>query len=153
VTYMKNLVQGDMGTSFTTRQPVAHDLWDRLPATLELTLAAMIIGVSFGIGLGVLSARHRNGVFDVLARFFALIGSSLPAFWTGLLALYIFYANLDWLPGPGRLAPRATPPDKITGFFTVDSLLQGDWTNLREALMHLILPASVLGWGVVGIVT
>lgn len=153
VTYMKNLVQGDMGTSFTTRQPVAHDLWDRLPATLELTLAAMVIGVSFGIGLGVLSARHRNGVFDVLARFFALIGSSLPAFWTGLLALYIFYANLDWLPGPGRLAPRATPPDKITGFFTIDSLLHGDWTNLREALMHLILPASVLGWGVVGIVT
>lgn len=152
-TYMKNLVRGDMGTSFTTRQPVAHDLWDRLPATMELTLAAMFIGVVFGVGLGVLSARHRNGVFDVLARFFALIGSSLPAFWTGLLALYVFYAKMDWLPGPGRLAPRATPPGEITGFYTVDSLLQGDWTNLREALMHLILPASVLGWGVVGIVT
>jgi ABC-type dipeptide/oligopeptide/nickel transport system permease component len=151
--YMQNLVQGDMGTSFTTRKPVLDDLVDRLPATLELTVTAMIIGVTFGIGLGVLAARKRNGFFDIIARFFALIGSSLPAFWTGLLGLYVFYAKFDLLPGPGRLNPRATPPDKITGFYTIDSLLHGDFTNLRAAVMHLILPASVLGWGVVGIVT
>ncbi|MEO7398605.1 MAG: ABC transporter permease [Ilumatobacteraceae bacterium] len=151
--YMKNLVQGDLGTSFTTRRPVLDDLIDRLPATLELTLSAMVLGVLFGVGLGVLAARQRNRFFDYIARFFALIGSSLPAFWTGLLGLYIFYAQFEWLPGPGRLDPRATPPDKITGFFTVDSLLHGDFTNFRAAVMHLILPASVLGWGVVGIVT
>jgi ABC-type dipeptide/oligopeptide/nickel transport system permease component len=153
VKYMQNLLHGDMGISFTTRQPVVEDLWNRLPATLELTLAAMLIGVFFGVGLGIVAARKRNGFFDVVARFFALIGSSLPAFWTGLLGLYIFYAKLDILPGPGRLAPRATPPDKVTGFYTVDSLLAGDWTTFREAVMHLILPASILGWGVVGIVT
>ena len=153
VKYMTNLVRGDLGTSFTTRRPVLHDLWDRLPATMELTITAMFIGVVFGVGLGVLAARKRNGFFDVVARFFALIGSSLPAFWTGLLALYLFYAKFELLPGPGRLAPRATPPDKVTGFYTIDSLLAGDMTSFREAVLHLILPASVLGWGVVGIVT
>ncbi len=151
--YMKNLVQGDMGTSFTTRKPVIHDLWERLPATLELTITALFIGVVIGVGLGVLAARKRNKLVDHLARFFALIGSSLPAFWAGLLVLYVFYAELGWLPGPGRLDPRAAAPDKITGFFTIDSLLHGDMTTFKAAVMHLILPASVLGWGVVGIVS
>ena len=151
--YMKNLVQGDMGTSFTTRKPVFDDLVDRLPATLELTATAMVIGLVFGIGLGVLAARNRNRFIDHIARFFALIGSSLPAFWAGLLLLYVIYARLGWLPGPGRLDPRATAPDEITGFYTVDALLHGDFGGLRAALAHLILPASVLGWGVVGIVS
>lgn len=151
--YMKNLLQGDMGTSFSTRRPVLDDLVDRLPATLELTFTAMLIGLVFGVGLGVLAARHRNRVVDHVARFFALIGSSLPAFWAGLLLLYIFYAKFGWLPGPGRLDPRATAPDKITGFFTIDALLHGDFGTFKAALMHLILPASVLGWGVVGIVS
>ncbi len=153
VKYMKNLVQGDMGTSFSTRKPVFDDLVDRLPATLELTFTAMVIGLVFGVGLGVLAARNRNRIVDHIARFFALIGSSLPAFWAGLLVLYVFYAKLGWLPGPGRLDPRATEPDRITGFFTIDSLLHGDFSTFRAALAHLILPASVLGWGVVGIVS
>ncbi len=151
--FMKNLVQGDLGTSFTTRRPVLDDLWDRLPATLELTFAALLLGVGIGIGLGVLAARHRNHLIDHVARFFALIGSSLPAFWSGLLLLYVFYARLGWLPGPGRLDPRTTPPGRITGFFTLDSLLHGDFGTFWEALMHLILPASVLAWGVIGIVS
>jgi peptide/nickel transport system permease protein len=153
VKYMKNLVQGDMGTSFSTRKPVFDDLVDRLPATLELTFTAMVIGLVFGVGLGVLAARNRNRIVDHVARFFALIGSSLPAFWAGLLLLYVFYAKLGWLPGPGRLDPRATEPDRITGFFTIDSLLHGDFSTFRASLGHLILPASVLGWGVVGIVS
>ena len=152
-TYMKNLLHGDMGTSFSTRRPVLSDLWDRLPATLELTFAAMAIGLVFGVGLGVLAARHRNGWIDHIARFFALLGSSLPAFWAGLLALYVFYAQLGILPGPGRLDPRASEPGKITGFFTIDSLLHGDMSTFWSALKHLILPACVLGWGVVGIVS
>ncbi len=153
VTYMKNLIQGDLGTSFTTRRPVLDDLVDRLPATLELTFAALVIGVGFGISLGVLAARNRNGIIDHVARFFALIGSSLPAFWSGLVLLYVFYARLEWLPGPGRLEPRSTPPGKITGFYTVDSLLHGDLSLFWEASTHLLLPAIVLGWGVIGIVT
>jgi len=151
--YMKNLVKGDLGTSFTTRRPVLHDLIDRLPATLELTFVALLIGVVFGVGLGVLAARNRNRLIDHIARFVALIGSSLPAFWAGLLVLYIFYARLGWLPGPGRIDPRSVAPGHITGFYTVDSLLHGDWSMFVQSAKHLILPASVLGWGVVGIVT
>jgi ABC-type dipeptide/oligopeptide/nickel transport system permease component len=153
IAYMKNLLHGNMGTSFTTRQPVVHDLWQRLPATLELTIYALIGGVVIGVTLGVLAARHRNKFIDHIARFFALIGSSLPAFWAGLLLLYAFYARLDWLPGPGRIDPRGVAPDKVTGFYTVDSLLMGDLSLWKDSVLHLILPACVLGWGVVGIVS
>jgi peptide/nickel transport system permease protein len=151
--YMKNLLHGDMGVSFSTRRPVLSDLADRLPATLELTFVALTIGVVVGVFLGVLAARRRNKLTDHVARVFALIGSSLPAFWAALLLLYIFYARLGWLPGPGRFDPRGTPPGKITGFYTVDSLLHGDLSAFKDSLMHLVLPASVLGWGVVGIVS
>ena len=153
VKYMRNLLHGDLGTSFTTRKPVLRDLMDRLPATLELTMAALGIGVVFGVGLGVLAARNRNKIVDHIARFFALIGSSLPAFWAGLLVLYVFYARLGLLPGPGRLDPRAAEPARITGLFTVDAMLHGDTSQFTSAVKHLILPASVLGWGVVGIVS
>jgi len=153
VKYMQNLLRGDMGTSFTTRRPVLSDLWDRLPATLELTFVALFIGVVIGVGLGVLAARKRNTIIDHAARFIALMGSSLPAFWAGLIVLYVFYSKLGWFPGPGRLDPRTTAPDKITGFFTVDSLLHGDFALFRQSVGHLIMPASILGWGVVGIVT
>ncbi|MGD9702258.1 MAG: ABC transporter permease [Acidimicrobiia bacterium] len=153
VRYVANLARGDLGTSFRTRQSVASDIWDRLPATLELTIAALLVGVVSGVSLGVYAARHRNRLADNVARFFALIGSSLPAFWAALLVLYIFYARLGWLPGPGRLDPRATAPDRVTGFMTIDSILAGDWTSLRGSLEHLVLPAAVLGWGVTGIVS
>jgi ABC-type dipeptide/oligopeptide/nickel transport system permease component len=151
--YMKNVLQGDFGTSFTTRRPVLSDLWDRLPATLELTLFALFIGVVGGLTLGILAARKRNTFIDHGARFFALLGSSLPWFWIGLVFLYIFYARLHWLPGPGRFDPRATPPGRITGFYTVDSLLHGDIGAYWDSLRHLILPAAVLGWAVIGIIS
>jgi peptide/nickel transport system permease protein len=150
--YMKNLVQGDMGTSFNTRRPVARDIVERLPATLELVIAAMIIGTTFGMGIGLLSARFRYTVFDNVARGFALLGSSLPIFWSGLIMLYIFSVQLKWTPGTGRLDARTTPPEGATGFYTVDALLAGDWSLFTQALSHLALPALVLGWSVVGIV-
>ncbi len=153
VKYVKNLLHGDMGTSFSTRQSVTHDLWQRLPATLELTFVALALGVTIGLALGVLAARTRNRMPDHLSRFFALIGSSMPAFWAGLILLFIFYAKLGWLPGPGRIDPRGIAPDKVTGFYTVDSLLMGDFELFKDSVMHLVLPASVLGWGVVGIVS
>jgi len=153
VKYMKNLLHGDMGTSFTTRQPVTSDLLDRLPATLELVICALILGVTVGVSLGILAARHRGTFIDGIARFFALLGASLPAFWAGLVLLYVFYAQLGWLPGPGWLATRDTPPSRITGFYTVDSMLHGDISTFGNAVRHLILPATVLGLGVVGIVT
>lgn len=153
VVYMRNLLQGDMGTSFTTRRPVAADIAERLPATLELVLAAMVIGTVLGLFLGLFSARFRGSIFDGAARGFALVGSSLPIFWSGLILLYLLSVRLPIVPGTGRLPPRVTPPPDVTGFFTVDALLAGDGTLFLQVLSHMALPAFVLGWSVTGIIT
>jgi ABC-type dipeptide/oligopeptide/nickel transport system permease component len=151
--YVANLMTGDFGTSLRTKRPVAQDLLDRLPATLELVIAAMILGSLTGIFLGVIAARFRDSFIDHLARLWALIGSSTPVFWSGLILLYIFSVVLGWLPGPGRLNARTPPPEAMTGFLTIDSLLSGNMQLFRESLHHLLLPALVLGWTVMGIVS
>jgi peptide/nickel transport system permease protein len=153
VKFLGRLVRGDLGTSFRTRQSVSSDLWERVPATLELALAALLIGAVGGIVLGVVSARYKSRLVDHVARVAGLIGSSLPVFWLGLILLYTLYARLGWFPGPGRLPSRTDAPGKITGLYTVDAVLRGDpglaWTALRQ----LMLPAFVLGWGLMGIVS
>jgi len=153
VVYLKNLLSGDFGTSFRTRQPVAQDLLVRLPATLELVIAAMIIGTLFGIALGVIAARFQNRAPDNLARLVALFGSSIPVFWLGLVVLFIFSVQLGWLPGPGRIDSRMPAPPFVTGFYTIDTLLDGNWAAFRSVLAQMILPACVLGWTVTGIVS
>ncbi len=153
VTYLKNLAHGDLGTSFRTRQSVTQDLKDRLPATLELTFGALLVGGVGGIALGMLAASRKDKPTDHIARVFALTGSSLPVFWVGLMLLSIFYARLGWLPGPGRLPPRTEPPGKITGFYTVDSLLHGDFWLFWECVKRLILPCFVLGWAYMGAIS
>ncbi|MBB3772779.1 peptide/nickel transport system permease protein [Angulomicrobium tetraedrale] len=153
VIYVRNLLTGDMGTSFITRRPVAQDVLFRLPATMELVIAAMLVGSTIGIALGVLAAYFRNTPTDHLARFFALIGSSVPVFWLGLALLYVFSVKLGILPGPGRLDPRAALPPRITGFMTIDTLLAGNVKLFIDAVWHLILPAFVLGWAVAGTIS
>ncbi|MDO9526163.1 MAG: ABC transporter permease [Gemmobacter sp.] len=152
VYYMGNLLRGDMGTSFTTRRPVSTDIAERLPATLELVVAAMIVGTVVGMGIGLVSARFRNTAIDGAGRGFALLGSSVPIFWSGLILLYIFSVRLKWTPGTGRLDARTQPPEGITGFYTIDAALAADWPVFVQALSHLLLPALVLGWSVTGIV-
>src|SRR5690606_8213585 len=134
VIYLKNLLTGDLGISFRTRQPVAQDLMVRLPATLELVIAAMIIGTSLGVALGVVAARFQNRAPDNLARLFALFGSSVPVFWSGLVVLFIFSVQLGWLPGPGRINSRMSAPQFVTGFYTIDTLVAGDWAAFRSVL-------------------
>jgi len=151
--YVQNLVTGDMGTSFITRRPVAQDVMFRLPATMELVIAAMIVGSTIGISLGMLAAYYRNTPIDHLARFFALFGSSIPVFWLGLALLYVFSVKWGILPGPGRLDPRAALPASVTGFMTIDTLLAGNVKLFADALWHLILPAFVLGWAVAGTIS
>ncbi len=151
--YMGNLLQGDLGTSFLTRRPVMEDIAARLPATLELVFAAMFLGVGSGVGFGLLAARFRNSPMDAAARAFALLGSSLPIFWSGLILLYIFSVQLGWAPGTGRIDPRSIAPPQVTGFYILDAALAGDWALFREAVAHIILPAFVLGWSVTGVVT
>src|ERR1700761_4430056 len=151
--YLNNLLHGDLGTSFRTKQPVLVDLAQRLPATLELVICAMIVGAVTGILLGVISAQFRDRAADHIARFIALLGSCIPMFWLGLLVLYIFSVQTNWLPGPGRLDLRSDPPDTVTGFMLIDTLLDGDWDTFVDAVRHLILPSLVLGWSVTGIVS
>ena len=153
IIYVGNLIQGDMGTSFITRRPVAQDVMYRLPATMELVIAAMIIGSVMGVSLGVLAAYFRNTVIDHAARVFALFGSSIPVFWMGLALLYLFSVHWGVLPGPGRIDARATLPPSVTGFLTIDTLLAGDVPLFFNALWHLILPAFVLGWAVAGTIS
>lgn len=150
--YIGHLVQGDLGVSFATRRPVSQDIGERLPATLELVTVAMLIATASGILMGVLAARYRNGPVDYISRIFSLLGSSLPVFWSGLILLFLFSVKAGMFPGPGRLDARSTPPETITGFYTLDSLLSGDMQLFFESLHHLALPALVLAWSVVGII-
>ncbi len=150
--YLRNLLRGDLGESYTSRRPVAQDLRERFPATVELALAAMLFAVTVGLTLGVVSAVWYERWIDHLARVIALVGVSLPVFWLGLLALQLFYANLRLLPGPGRVDPRLTAPPFRTGFYTIDSLLAGDFALFLNVLSHLVLPGMVLGSYAMGII-
>ena len=144
--YVRRLAQGDLGQSIRTRRPVANDLRDFFPATVELALAALLVSVFLGIPLGIVAALNRSRYGDVLARLLALIGGSLPIFYVGGLGLDLFYRHLRWIPGGGRLAATLQPPTNITGMFTLDALLSGNWPIFRDATWHLILPALTLGY-------
>ena len=144
--YVGRLLQGDLGNSIRTRRAVVDDLRDYLPATIELTFAAMIVTILVGIPLGVVAALNRNTWLDGGARILALIGGAMPIFYIGLVLLGIFYRQLQWLPGPGRLDSTMQPPADITGLYTVDALLTGNWAVLKNAIGHLILPAITLGF-------
>ncbi len=144
--YVGRLLQGDLGNSIRTRRPVADDLLDFFPATFELALAALIVSLLFGIPFGILAALRRNSWVDGLARLIALIGGSMPIFYVGLLGLGLFYRQLRWLPGQGRLDSTLNPPELITGLFTLDALLTRNWVVLENAIWHLILPALTLGY-------
>ena len=143
--YIGRLLRGDLGISIRTRRPVADDLREFLPATVELGGTAWVIALLLGIPAGVLSAVYRDRIFDHLSRIGALMGASMPVFWLGLLLLGTFYYGLRWLPGPGRLDASAIPPPARTGLLLVDATLAGDRAAFSSALQHLVLPALTLG--------
>lgn len=153
LTYLGNMLRGDLGTSIKTTDPVASDLARYFPASVELAIAAVFISLVLGIPLGILSAVKRNHPLDHGARFLSLFGVSAPVFWLALVALYIFYLKLGWLPGPGRLDTGMAEPPRVTGMFTIDSLLAGDVLTFWAALRHLFLPSMVLGLATMGLVT
>lgn len=143
--YLRNLARGDLGRSLRTQRPVAQDLRERLPATLELTLAALGLAAVGGVLLGVLAAV-RGGRWDTMARTLAVAGVSTPVFWWGLLLILLFYRRLGWLPAQGRFNPFLDPPAGPTGLYVVDSLLTGQWRTFQVAIQHLVLPAVTLGY-------
>lgn len=144
-TYLGNLLHGDLGVSIKTKNPVADDIRQFLPATTELATYSIFVGLTMGIVFGVISAVWRNSIIDYLVRFVALIGVSFPVFLLALLALTVFYVQLRWTAGPGRLGFLLQDPPTVTGWFTIDSLIAGDWSTFKDAVSHLILPSVVLG--------
>jgi peptide/nickel transport system permease protein len=152
-TYLRNLVQGNLGYSIRTHMPVGEDLGRYLPASGELAIIATLVGILLGIPFGVVSAVRRNRWLDHVIRGVSLLGVSSPVFWLGLVGLYIFYFRLGWLPGPGRLDVGMPEPQHITGMYTVDSLLTGNWTALSSSVRHLMLPGLVLASVYIGLVT
>jgi peptide/nickel transport system permease protein len=145
--YLVKVMHGDFGTSVITSQPVLRDMLDVFPATLELAVLALLIGVVLGIPLGVVAATHRGRWPDHLVRLLSLFGYSMPVFWLGLMGLLLFYAKLGWVEGPGRIdVGYDDVVPAVTGLLTVDALLDGNKEVFVNALRHLVLPASILGY-------
>ncbi len=143
--YVGDLLRGDLGMSLTSGRPVATDLANRLPASLELTLTALILACAIASPLGVLAATRPGTWVDHLCRVVVTAGVSLPTFFTGIVLIFIFYYLLGIAPSPlGRLDFIYIEPDHITGFYLIDAALMGDWETWRGAAKQLILPAGTL---------
>jgi peptide/nickel transport system permease protein len=140
--YVRDVVGGDMGTSLFTQRPVAEDLLARMPATMELALFAMILAVAAGVPLGVVAALRRNSWLDHFVRVITVAGLAMAAFWLAILLQLLFSMWLGLTPVQGRT--DGWGPDPITGFFTIDAVLRGDWDTLGQALRHLVLPTLTL---------
>src|SRR6266581_998587 len=153
LTYLKNLGQGNMGVSIRTHMPVAEDLGRYLPASAELAVTATVVGIVLGIPFGVVSAVNRNRWIDHIVRGVSLLGVSSPVFWLGLIGLYVFYFRLGWLPGPGRLDVGMPEPTRLSGMYTLDSLLTGNLSAFVASARHLVLPGMVLASVYLGLVT
>lgn len=145
--YLRNVLRGDLGDSFVTSQPVRSDLLNRFGATLELTTYAMLLALILSVPLGIAAAVWRDRWVDHVSRLIAVIGVAMPVFWLGLLAIYFLFYRWQWLPAPqGRISPFLNPPKDITGFYTIDALLTGNWTAFRSSFELLIMPVGVLAF-------
>lgn len=146
--YLKAMVSGDFGNALFTGHRVAADLARVFPATIELATFAILIGVGLGVPLGVLAAVYRGSIVDHVARVVGLLGYSSPAFWLGLMGLIVFYAGLGWVGGPGRLDVSFIDSiEPHTGLLLVDALIEGDPDVFWNAVGHIVLPGSILGYG------
>lgn len=142
--FIGGLSRGDFGTSLTQRQPVGALIANRLPATIELTVAAIVVSLIIAIPAGVLAAVRRYSAVDKAGTIGALLGVSMPDFWLGLVLMLLFGITWKVLPISGR-APLGMEPAHVTGFFIIDAVVTGDWIALKAALRHLALPAITLG--------
>jgi peptide/nickel transport system permease protein len=151
--YLGRLLHGDLGISEQTERPVVTDLSSYIPATAELAICAMLLAIIVGVSLGMVAARYRNTWVDQLVRVVTLGGVSIPIFFLALVVLYVFYLKFAFAPGVGRLDPTLTPPPQVTGLYTVDALLAGQWSVFQNAVQHLVLPALVLAVPVTSLLT
>ncbi|KZE95990.1 ABC transporter permease [Caldibacillus thermoamylovorans] len=143
VKYIGGLLHGDLGESIRTGAPIAEEIWPYLAATIELSLAAMLIAVIIGVNAGIISAWFQNSWFDYIAMVLALIGVSMPIFWLGLMEQWLFSIELDWLPTSGREDVR-NPVEPITHLYLIDTLLSGNTDQFWQVVQHLVLPSMAL---------
>jgi peptide/nickel transport system permease protein len=145
--YVGKALQGDFGNSVLTSNPVLDDIAKTFPATLELATCGILIGAGLGVPLGVWAAVRRGGAADHAVRVMGLVGYSVPIFWLGLMALVLFYAKLGWVGGPGRIdVAYEFSVERVSGIMLLDTAWAGQWDAFANALSHLVLPASLLGY-------
>lgn len=149
--YVGDAVQGDLGTSIRTGESISSEIARYFPATLELATLGTIFGTLVGVPAGVLAATRPGSLSDQIVRVVGLMGYSMPVFWLGLIGLLVFYGQLDWVAGPGRLDPTYDMMMEFTltsytGMILIDSVLNGAWDVFANAVSHIILPAGLLGY-------
>lgn len=148
--WMGRIVRGDLGKSIINRTPVMFELRQRLPATIEMVAASMVIGVIIGVGIGIISAIKRNSWIDLVATLGALLGVSMPIYWLALILIYALAVNRQLLPPSARLDVDLDVVRR-TGFMVIDTLLMGDIRLFLNALWHLLLPSCVLSTAIMPI--
>ncbi|HUG16004.1 MAG TPA: ABC transporter permease [Thermomicrobiales bacterium] len=145
-TYMRGIVRLDLGQSLSSRRPVTDDLKRYLPATMELAFTAFAFALLVGVPLGVVSAVKKNTAIDAFGRVISVIGLSMPSFWLAIVLQFFLFARLGWFPDGQRLPIAVDAPRTITSFYTIDSLLTGQFGTFVTVFQHLALPAFVLGF-------
>ena len=142
--YLKGVFRGDLGYSIFTKKPVTQNIYDFLPATLELILFAGFFMIAIGVPLGAIAAKNNGKLSDFIIRFFAIFNIVTPAFVIGILLMILFSHNLGWLPIAGRISDPIFSPVRITGLYTLDSLIMLDFKNFIDSLKHILLPSIAL---------
>ncbi len=142
--YLKGMANGDWGKSLQTGRPVLEDILLYFPATLELIVYTMLLTVVVALPLGVVSAVYQNSWIDHFSRLFSISAVAIPSFWAGITLLWILAGNLDWFPSGGRIDVFSDPPPSISGFYTIDYLLQGDIQGVFNSLWYMFLPILTL---------
>ena len=153
VIYLGQVARFDFGESAYSRRPVVLDIKQRLPATMELTMAALLLATVLGIPLGTIAAVYHNRWPDMLLRVFSIGGVAIASFWFAIELQLLFSMELEWLPLRGRLSSGLKAPPILTGFILPDSLLTGRFDAFVDALRHLILPAVTLSLGGIGTIS
>lgn len=141
--FMGRLLQGDLGRGLRTNEKISTEIAERFPATIELSMVAIIIATFLGMLAGIISATKQYSIFDYSSMVLSLTGVSMPIFWLGLVLMIIFSVNLAWLPLSGRLSYHIEL-EVITNFYIIDSILTQNWAALKDSIWHLILPAFTL---------
>jgi|CZCA01.1.fsa_nt_gi ABC-type dipeptide/oligopeptide/nickel transport system permease component len=149
--YIRNIFQGDLGRSWVTGNPVLEDILLRLPATLELIILALIVSLAIMVPLAIRATFSKGGFLNRFANkvltLYGMAAGAFPDFWLALILIFVFYVVLGWVPSPiGAFDIAVVPPQRLTGFYIVDSLLTGNWDALKSVCSHLILPVFVLAF-------